>query len=238
MTTGNETFIREIKVEHILFEIDLTCDYVKDLCLPERIVERLRTFNEKPCELRQAIIECARRIEKTVPAKVRQALDGSLSSVQLTAWKLRSIGFDDEKTALIEYGNLLRDKHAKETDRARRTVIEKKAAVFGIVVSSQTLVIPWEDEEVRVRTLCLVNLATGLPVLQKSGGQKSGLCWTFEADNRRFSNGMGADVVFGAKGNHARPISKDNFRLPHFLEIVAMLCSVSSVDGLPNFFAE
>lgn len=250
MTTGTDSFVRETRVERTEYEIDVACAPFVELNLSNYIVNQLRSFNQKPYEMRSAIIECARRIEKSVPAKVRQALEGSPMQppVQLTEWKKQTVITAAEMEALMPYGEDLREQHSKETDPGRRTSIERQATAMGFVLypKADPLAVPWDDKEVRVRTLCLVDLKTGFPVIQKSilyptyGGnvQRSGNCWKFEVLNRNLDDTMGIDISYGPSADRAVPISKESFRLPHFLEIVAMLCPVTEVNHLPIIFVE
>lgn len=245
--TANESFIRQVTIHRQEVTIDLDDPAFVALNLAPKVIARLREFNAKPPALREAIVDCARKIERNLPTKIRNALtDGAKvtpASICLADWKMSGL-CSQEIEALKNFGAHLASELLLASHDRKRQHLVALAAVHGIILPSGQ--VEWSDDSVKDRAFCLVLKASGLPILHKSQSYPSlmlcslgqwGACWTFDANYRRFGDDVNSSFKFGVENSTDKvPINSEHFRVARLPEIIAMLSSVSDASGLPKEF--
>lgn len=242
-----DSFIRQVTVQRQDITIDVEDPTFVALDLAPQVIARLRSFNAKDSGLRQAIFECAKKIEKNLPTRISDVLiSGTLSSIHVSDWK-RATCSQEELQALKKFGVHLASRILIEPTPYKRQHLEALADVHGIIILSGGAV-DWNEYTVKDRCFCLVVNSSGLPVLHKSQSYDTlsvcrpprwGSCWHFDKCHRYFNSLTTSDVTYAME--HVAPnipISTKDFRVARLIEIIAMLSSVKCIAGLPQEYIE
>lgn len=208
-------------------------------------LEMLARFNTLDIALQKAILVCAKRVEASLPPVVKNILVDSVGAIGahirvVDGWT----GSDEQKSSMLKYAHCAVRYHATLTVPVQKELVEADLESRGVIVNwSAISALPknpgpdiWKAETVRNMAFCLIDLKSNLPILQKSfffdTVSNYGSYWRLRGDLRVLNETGTHSGSFGPSGSKTG-IDPDNFRLPHFLEIVAILSCVRSVDHLP-----
>lgn len=240
-----ETLMTNVVVNDRI-QIDVPTDCVERFH-PDTL-EMLTRFNTLDLALQKAILICAKRVEAGLPELIRKALSEPgvkaktlQDCIRMADWWT---GPREQKETLLRHAEtiIIKSDRSNVDKDILRTDLEARGLCIDWDAFEKLSVVPhkiWSEESVRRTTFCLVELPSNLPILHAHyclGVVKAGTYgsyWKLDRHYKVLNNHRLPSGVYGTTGEK-KPVDPTTFRVPHFLEIVAMLSSVDKVSGLPD----